>query len=290
MKISEVIDNLIAYEGDEDAFSHKKLGHETDRDHILYGEAHINDECTGIVTTCWATAEVIQKAHKLGANLIIAHEALFWNHGDHRDWLEKEKNKTYLAKKKLLDKYKIVVRRDHDHIHAGIPKPDDPNTLVDGIFYGFAKELGWDKYLETNLGTPFYFELPEAMTAREVGEHLVSTLHLNGCRIQGDPETKVKKLMIPMHNLGDAKEDITRIDKQNIDCILGMEMIDFTLSEYIRDSSQLGFNKCVVQIGHFNTEEAGMRYMVKWLPKAIKAEIPTAFVQAGDTYHFISES
>ena len=53
----------------------------------------------------------------------------------------------------------------------------------------------------------------------------------------------------------------------------------------------LGLNKAIVQIGHFNTEEVGMYYMQKWLPKVIKnTEIPVNFVQSGDMYHFIAES
>lgn len=292
MKINQIIDNLISYErGYWTQDPTQPLGHDTGRDKVLYGEAHLNDECTGIVTTCWATADVIEKAHKMGANLIIAHEALFWNHGDQQDWLKESKNKTYLAKTKLLDEYKIVVRRDHDHLHSGIPKPGQPDTWVDGIFYGFVKEIGWEKYLKTNLGIPLYIDLPHPMTAREIGSLLINKLNLNGCRIEGDPNTRCQKLMIPQHNLGDAKDYIKTIDKKGIDCLLAMEMIDFTLAEYIRDSSILGQNRCLVQIGHFNTEEAGMKYMINWLPTAIKTDkIPMKYIQSGDMYHYIAES
>lgn len=301
MKISQIIDNLIDYERGEadtkELNSEKgtgkltKLGHETNRDKVLYGQNHLNDECTGIVTTCWATAKVIEKAHQKGANLIISHEALFWNHGDKIDWLKQNHNKTFAKKKELLDKYGIVVRRDHDHIHSGIPVKESSDGWADGIFYGYAQELGWTKYMKNFEGVPFCFEFPEGTTARKIGEHLVSTLHLNGCRIEGNPDTLVRKAIIPMHNLGDAKDLITYIDQNNVDCVLTMEMIDFTLAEYIRDSSMLGMNKSIVQIGHFNTEEAGMKYMVHWLPTAIKNnKAPISFVQSGDMYHFIAES
>ena len=292
MKIREVIDHLISYErGVWPQNPTEPLGHDTTRDKVLYGEKHIDDECYGIVTTCWATANVIEEAHKRGANLIIAHEALFWNHGDKQKWLKDVNNKTFLAKIKLLDKYKIVVRRDHDHLHSGIPKPGEPSEWVDGIFYGFAKELGWEKYLHPNLGIPLFIDLPKPMTAEEIGLHLIHKLNLNGCRIEGSPKTTCQKLMIPQHNLGEAKKYIEEIDKTGIDCLLTMEMIDFTLAEYIRDSSMLGFNKCIVQIGHFNTEEAGMKYMIHWLPSAIETQkIPISFVQSGDMYHYIAEN
>ena len=66
------------------------------RDKILYGNP--NQEITGIITTCYASVDVVKKAIESGANFIIVHEALFWNHGDHTDWLQdnntfKEKNR-----------------------------------------------------------------------------------------------------------------------------------------------------------------------------------------------------
>ena len=89
MQIQKVIDKLKAYHKGE--WEGKQIDEETTRDKVLYGNPY--QECTGIVTTCWATIDVIKKAALQGANLIIAHEALFWNHGDHTDWLQEEENK-----------------------------------------------------------------------------------------------------------------------------------------------------------------------------------------------------
>ena len=301
MKIAQVIDHLIQYECGEievkkfgsqkEAGKLIKLGHDTDRDKILYGQSHLDDQCTGIVTTCWPSVEVIRKTHQYGANLIICHEAMFWNHGDHTTWLKENHNETFAEKKRLLDQYKIVVRRDHDHLHSGIPASESPDGWADGIFYGYAQELGWTKYMQNFSGIPLYFDFPAGTTARNIAQDLIAKLHLNGCRIEGDLDTPVRKAIIPLHNLGDANEIINLINQEKIDCVLTMEMIDFTLAEYIRDSNMLGLNKAIVQIGHFNTEEAGMHYMQKWLPEAIKnTEIPINFVQSGDMYHFIAES
>lgn len=300
MKISQVINNLVQYErgeadikelnNEESTGRLTKLDHDTDRDRILYGQKHIEDECLGIVTTCWPSVDVIKEAHRKGANLIICHEAMFWNHGDHTRWLEENHNKTFEKKIKLLDDYGIVVRRDHDHIHSGIPVNECTQSFADGIFYGYAKELGWTKYMKNYSGMPLYFEFPPGTTARKIGQHLISTLHLNGCRIEGMLDTPVRKAIIPFHNLGDANDLINLIDRERVDCVLTLEMIDFTLAEYIRDSNMLGMSKSIVQIGHFNTEEAGMRYMQKWLPDAIKNDnIEVNFVQSGDMYHFIAE-
>ena len=115
MKINEVIQKMKKYH--RGIAQGKPIDDATTRDQILYGNP--DQECTGIVTTCYASVDVIRKANACGANLIISHEALFWNHGDHTDWLEEAQNKTFLAKKQLLDETGIVVWRDHDYIHSG---------------------------------------------------------------------------------------------------------------------------------------------------------------------------
>ena len=123
MKIYEVISKIKAYHKGLDR-NGNPIDEKTTRDKILYGNP--DQECTKIVTTCWATTDVIRKAQKIGANLIICHEALFWNHGDHTDWLSD--NSVFKKKKQLLDESGIVVWRDHDYIHSGIPMKDGTYT------------------------------------------------------------------------------------------------------------------------------------------------------------------
>ena len=66
-----------------------------------------------------------------------------------------------------------------------------------------------------------------------------------------------------------------------------MELIDFTLTEYIRDSSMLNLNRPIIARGHFNLEEPGMEYMLKYLPKAIQTDIPMYYIQSGDNYEYV---
>lgn len=280
MKINKVIENIKAYHKGE--WDGKKIDEETTRDKILYGNADV--ECTGIVTTCWATADVIKEAARLNANLIIAHEALFWNHGDHTDWLLETENKTFIEKKKLLDEYGIVVWRNHDYIHSGIPMED--GSYTDGIFYGVADKLGWTKYISKDVHNPLHYEIPET-SVKELATYLVDTLNLNGVKIIGNFDDKVKKIRIPFHVLGDSREDIMEADHDGIDCYLTMEVVDFTLAEYIRDASMLKQNKAIIGMGHFNLEEPGMEYMIQYLTDAIGEEIPSHYVQSGDMYQYL---
>ncbi|MCP0888041.1 Nif3-like dinuclear metal center hexameric protein [Ligilactobacillus sp. WILCCON 0076] len=285
MEITEIIQRIKNYY--QGMLNGQRIDDEKTRDQVLYGST--KQECTGIVTTIWASTAVIEQAARLGANLIICHEALFWNHGDQQQWLKESNNQTYLAKKALLDKNHITVWRNHDYVHSGIPVQD--GTYCDGIFWGFAKYMGWEEYFvkpAKDKLLPIMFNLPETKTIN-IANELIARFKLEGARIEGDPNTIVKKAIIPYHNLGDAKQEIELIDKEKIDLVIGMELIDFTLAEYIHDSSMLGKNKSIVTVGHFNTEEAGMRYMAEYIPGILKNNILCQFVQAGDMYHYVTD-
>ncbi|MBR3356426.1 MAG: Nif3-like dinuclear metal center hexameric protein [Solobacterium sp.] len=291
MLISEVIAKIKAY-----SRGLNKDGTPIDdsktRDKVLYGET--DKECTGIVTTCFASVDVIRKAHELNANLIIPHEALFWNHGDHTDWLTEDRNSVFLRKKALLDEYGITVWRDHDYIHSGLP--DGNGGWYDGIFRGFLHETGLEKYYVPMVGNPVRFSgmpvemlIPEGITVRKLAEKIIEGAGLNGIRLIGDPETVVHRIAIPMHCIGFADNaEIRNVNAHNTDCLITMELIDYTINEYMRDGMMLGDSKAILAVGHFNVEEPGMKYMLRWLPEALGTEaVPSWFVQSGDMNTFL---
>lgn len=305
MKIKDVIEKMKKYHygmiGHQEHL--KKIDVLTTRDRVLYGNP--NQECTGIVTTCWANMHVIEEAIRLKANLIICHEALFWNHGDKTKWLEDEKNKTFISKKDLLDKYGIVVWRNHDYVHSGIPYQD--GKYIDGIFYGLAYELGWIQYINDEISmnidhqkgwndfsakgkiNPLSYTIPE-MTLKDLSLFLIDKLHINGVKIIGDMNKKVSKIVIPFHVLGDANEMISLANQNEVDCFLTMEVVDFTLAEYVKDTVLNDQSVSIISMGHFNIEEPGMKYMVNYIHKAIGEDIPCTFVQSGDHYQYISRN
>ena len=282
MLVREVIENIKKYCKGE--WLGNVITEEKTRDKILYGNPDV--ECTGIVTTIYASVDVIRKAHELGANLIIAHEALLWNRGDLQDWLIESQNKTYLDKTKLLDEYGITVWRCHDYIHSGIPHNGD---YIDGIFYGLVKESGWENaVVKRTVEGAIFFEC-EATTPREIGQNIIKKWNLNGLKCIGNMDCKVNKVLVCGHVMegNDAKPLIKRIDAEDINLLLPLELIDYTLTEYIKDSAQLGYNRAILAAGHFNLEEPGMKYMLTWLDDAIGKHIDSHFVQAGDMYTYM---
>ena len=288
MLISDVIQRIKHSCNDIDAFNHQLIEESTTRDKVLYG--NVKQECSGIVTCIWPAANVIRQAQKLGANLIVTHEALFWNHGDHQEPLAG--NNVFREKKALLDSWGGAVWRCHDYIHAGVPIPSEPSP-VDGIFYGFAWKLGWINYRVGDHARCLDYEIPET-SAEDLAAHITSKLGLAGVRIVGNPTASIHRIRIPVHVVGGPQDTelSNAIDREDIDCILGMEFIDFTTCEYIRDAAMLGKNKCAIVIGHFNLEEPGMEYMAEWLPAVMTGEIAeklpaVTYVPDGDTYRYM---
>lgn len=254
---------------------------EKTRDQILYGDAQ--QALTGIVTTCYVTPQVIDRAVSLGANLIICHEGMFWNHGNHTDWLKDDP--IYQEKVRKLEAGRITVWRNHDYIHSGLPLGDGRYT--DGIFYGLAKELGWEKYLSFGPEQPTRFSLPRT-TVRELGEFLKTRFHLNGMKVIGALDSPVERVWIPGHIFGgNDNRVIQALETENIDTILAMECVDFTAAGYVRDAAMMGHPKTILFVGHFNLEEPGMAYMVQYLPSILGASVPCAFVPSSDMYCYL---
>jgi len=277
MKIADVITAIKKYH--RGTFRGKAIDESVTRDRVLYGDP--DRACTGIVTTCFASVRVIKEAAERGANLIISHEALFWNHGDHTDWLAD--NTVFQDKKALLDRYGITVWRDHDYIHSGIPIE---GGWTDGIFYGLMKELGWESYLSCDIEQPIEFMLPKT-TASAVAREMIEKIGLNGMKIYGDPETPVQHAWVCGHIYGPNDNAITaKAEAEHFDLLIPLEIHDFTTAEYVRDASLLGHNKAIICCGHFNTEEPGMKYMAEWLQQLL-GDIRVSYVQSGDSYSYI---
>ncbi len=250
-------------------------------------------ECTGIVTALSPTIHVIEKTIALGANLLIVHEPSFYTSQDGPGWFEDFPNSVYEEKRRLLDEHGITVWRDHDHMHAHKP---------DGIFTGVLKYLGWENcsrtVTDTGLFAHFIVEFPE-MTVRDLCRHLIERIGLSGIRYIGNGDAKVKSLamvghLYPMpckktHADGTPVEysvSIIETLEQEVDVIMPGETIEWTVLSYVRDAVQLGKNKAVINIGHYNWEELGMRYAADWLPTLLENGPKVTYVPSEDLYNF----
>jgi len=285
MTIQEVIDKILAY---HPQFPPEYAG----CDSFKCGDP--SKECTGIVSAISPTIEVIKEAIKLGANLIVVHEPTFYSTPDYAGWKADFKNEVYEEKQALLDEHGICVWRDHDHMHAHRP---------DGIFTGVIKWMGWEEYQKPvpgNVPFTFYFEIPE-MTVSEMGKLLIEKLRLDGVRYIGIDESIIRKVALVGHLYPNAfgtdfekdgfyheyATDVIKLMEDGVDAIIPGEVIDWTVASYIRDAVQLGKNKSIFNVGHFNWEEPGMWYAKEWIEELVEHKLQVTFVPAGDLYKFM---
>ena len=283
MKIREIVDRILDY--------HPHLEGYKGCDDYKCGDPDI--ECTGIVTALTPNITVIRKAIELRANLIVVHEPTFYTSDDGPGWFEEFTNEVYEEKRKLLDEHGIVVWRDHDHMHAHDP---------DSIFTGVLKYLGWQDQVkvdkDTGLFAHYLIEIPET-SVRQLAEYIMEKIGLNGARIVGDPENRVRRIALVGHlfpnqyrkkdgSTGEYSVKVIETLEKYADVIIPGEVIDWTVLSYIRDANELGISKAAINIGHFNWEELGMKYMKDWLSELVENKVKVTYVPSGDMYRFVT--
>ena len=207
-------------------------------------------EVTGIVTTMFATVEVIRKAATLGANFIIAHEPTFYNHRDETDWLES--NPVFQQKKALLDKHKIVVWRFHDYWHMHRP---------DGIRTGVLEKLGWEKYM--NQSNPSMLEIP-ATKLSDLIAHVKKSLGVRQVRFIGDPDQTCSRVGL-LPGASGGRSHIQLLGRENPHVLIVGELSEWETAEYVRDARSMNIPLSLIVLGHAESEDPGMSWLVKWL-------------------------
>jgi putative NIF3 family GTP cyclohydrolase 1 type 2 len=226
---------------------------------------------TGIVTTMFATVEVIRKAIALGANFIIAHEPTFYNHQDETAWLEKDD--VYRYKADLLKKHNIVVWRNHDYIHHVQP---------DGVRKGLVDQLGWQQFEDSN---HVIYNLSPAMTLKALIGDLKQKLNIEAVRYIGDPGQQCKKVLLLPGAYG-GKNQIQSISDTQPDVLVCGEVSEWETAEYVRDARAAGKPLALIVLGHIVSEEPGSEFMAKWLRNKFPA-IKTTHVPTGSSLSFL---
>ena len=275
MKISEIIDRILAYHPNIENYGSNR---ERDCDRYKCGDS--DQECTGILVSIAAPVRIVEKAIELGCNLIIVHEPVFYTHADFTDWLVGDE--VFDRKMELINKHGIVIWRDHDHIHRHKP---------DGIGQGVMMELGWQDYLiSENRDKPNDFRLPQT-TVRELACYLKEKLCMDTVRVIGNIDAVVSTVSFVGHvwDGDDAyQRKITKkVIDEGIDVVIPSECIDWTITSYMRDAGQLGLNKAMIQLGHMNREELGMKWAVNWISDLVDHQVPVTFHPAADMYQYV---
>lgn len=241
-------------------------------DIVKTGDA--NQGLKGIVTTFLASQEVIEKAIRLGANLIITHEPVFYNHLDRVDWLED--NPVYQVKRRLLDENNIVVFRFHDYWHSHQP---------DGIYLGLVRQLGWEGYIDLQDDAPI-FTLPQT-TVEELALELKEKLGARSVRVVGELDMSCSKIGF-LVGAGGAEFAINfNSAVSDVDVLVcGEGGGEWETCEYMRDAVTQGSQKALLLVGHAASEEPGMAYLADWLRERFPG-VPVTHVALGEPFQFV---
>ncbi len=222
----------------------------------------------GIVTTMFATMDVLKKAVELKCNLIIAHEPLYYNHLDNTEAFKNDP--VFQQKQKFIHDNKLVVWRFHDYIHRMRP---------DGILQGMVSKLGWQKYMVN--GNYSQFTLPET-NLEGLLKDLKKTFPGNAFYIIGNKDLKVKNVRLAPGAPGSAMH-IRLLEDAGVDVVIAGEAQQWETYEYTRDAVSQGVKKAIIFLGHIPSEEAGMEFCASWLKGFIK-DVPVHFVESGPSY------
>ncbi|MBQ7993080.1 MAG: hypothetical protein IJ252_08615 [Solobacterium sp.] len=273
MKIQAIIDGLIQW--------HQPYENDRTRDTFKAGDPQ--RECTGIALCCWPSMDVLEKTAELGYNLIICHESLYY--GDEFDNGKFSGLRGYEDKKKFIDDHQLTVWRDHDHMH-GKGRPWVPERVRnDYIYYGFMKVMGWEDNVVGDRMKPVKYVLKKRK-ASELARELITKLGLNGLRAVGSLDSEVSTVLMAEHCLGRG-DDEKILEACRADVLIPLEIVDWTVTAYIRDAVAAGIHKVILEPGHFNVEEAGMMYMEKWLPEVTGNDIPVKYIRSQDPFRYI---
>lgn len=224
---------------------------------------------TGIVTTMFATVDIIKKAIALNANFIIAHEPTFYNHADDTKWLENDE--VYRYKTDLLKQHRIAVWRNHDFIHHMQP---------DGIRKGLADQLGWQQYEESN---HVMYNLSLSLGA--LINQLKEKLNIPAVRYIGEPDQSCKRILLLPGAYG-GKPQIQAIAQYKPDVLICGEIAEWETAEYVRDARAKGQQLSLVVLGHIASEEPGAAFLAQWLKEKLPA-ITTTHLPAGQSLSFM---
>lgn len=216
--------------------------------------------------------KLIKEAADWGADLLVVHEPVYYNHYDQTGHLLD--NPVYKIKSELIEKSGMVICRLHDHMHHAYP---------DEIALGEMDALGLEY---THVANPYYavnrFKLGEEITAGELLDRIKTVLGVKFARLVGSADNKVRMITACFGTPGHIVDEI---NTDGVDMVLAGESDEWSTCEYIRDMSDVGLNKSMIIMGHCGSERAGMVRIENTLKEKLGAtDIEIRYFECGEPY------
>ncbi|RIX51438.1 transcriptional regulator [Paenibacillus nanensis] len=217
-------------------------------DTLKTGES--DTEVTGVVMTFMPTMRVLEEARALGANLVIAHEGLYYSHHDSFGASLSE-DPVYLAKQAYIRDSGLAVFRCHDYCHRY-----QPDTITEGL----VRALGWEEHVLEREPAYSVVDIPPRSLS-ELAEHAKARLGAAYIRTAGNAESMCRRIGVLVGYRGGGSLAIPLFEKHQLDLIVYGEGPEWELPEYVRDAVHLGHAKGLLALGHAESEQAGMKLL-----------------------------
>lgn len=220
---------------------------------------------TGVATTVMSTFDAIRRAAAVGKNMLITHEPTYWRGDDAVQGFETDI--VYQRKLEFIRDHNIVIWRFHDHLHARQP---DMSTV------GLADALGWTEYQKGD--GPGVWLLPRTRLG-DLARDIERRLGVRAIRVVGDPEATVSRGALMQ---GLAPFHAATI-MPHVDVVVAGEQREWEGVEYVFDANTAGQRKGLILVGHWVSEDQGMRVCADWL-KTFVSEVAVEWIPAGDPF------
>lgn len=240
-------------------------------DTVKCGDAEKELDRVGVAM--FATVDTVRAAREWGADMLIVHEPILYDH------MENAKSCEVVDQKRaLIEESGMVIYRYHDRMH---------DRERDEITEGELHFLGLNGNFEK---TPYFasytLTLDAPVTALELAERMESTLHIAHVRIAGERNKRSTKLAL-CFGTPSGVFDLLRDERTEI--VLTGEACEWMLAEYARDAAALGINKTLIVMGHIGSERDGMRLLAERL-NARHSDFEVKYFECGEVYTYTDSS
>jgi hypothetical protein len=228
------------------------------------------------VTTSLATIDVMRRAVKAGANMVVTSGPTFYSRADSPTPAAGRGTPTpppvdpvFVAKNEFITANKLVVWRFSDHWRLRSPDP---------FAQGLIDTLGWAQGLAGS--DPRHVMVP-VTTLDAVSRQVKAALNSRGgMRIVGNPQTRLRTIaLLP----GTVPIQTMLAVLPQVDAVIAGEIREWESSEYARDMVTSGRSKGLILIGRTLSEDPGMKACAQWLERIIP-EAPVRWMPAGDPF------
>ncbi|MBB6734277.1 Nif3-like dinuclear metal center hexameric protein [Cohnella zeiphila] len=232
-----------------------------------------NAEVAGIAVAFMPTQEAVERAIESGANLLIAHEGVFFSH---HDGAQPEGDPVLKRKKRTIEAAGLALFRLHDTVRRYRP---------DLVTEGLIRQLGWEDYVYGRRPEAALAALPP-MTLERMAASIKEKLGIPYVRVIGDPAQICAKVGLTVGYRGSAGIAIPLLSRDDADVVLIGEGPEWETPEYVRDAIAQGRRKALLVLGHAESEEPGMRLVASRLRESFPA-LPVRNLEAGPLFRAV---